>query len=116
MEYKNPYNARDMTISEAAEKIKDFCLSQYESCHLSLKESHEYYYQIQATMFCTNRNWYDFVVNTTKDLYMQRIRFDEQFWNKIMPKLKSFYFEAILPQLACPRFHRGGIREPTEWK
>ena len=57
VEYKNPYNARDMTISEAAEKIKDFCLSQYESCHLSLKESHDYYYQIQATMFCTNGNW-----------------------------------------------------------
>ena len=116
VEYKNPYNARDMTISEVAENIKNFCLSQDKSGHLSLKKSHDYYYQIQATMFCTSRNWCDFVVNTTKDLYVQRIRFDEQFWNKVMPKLESFYFEAILPELACPRFHHGGIREPVQWK
>ena len=52
VEYKNPYNARDMTISEAVEKVKDFCLTHDEDGRLRLKESHPYYYQVQATMFC----------------------------------------------------------------
>ena len=47
MEYKNPYNARGMTISEVAEKINNSCLSHNESGYLSLKKSHDYYYQIQ---------------------------------------------------------------------
>ena len=116
VEYKNPYNARNMTISEAVQNLKGFCLSQDESGHLSLNESHEYYYQVQATMFCTKRKWCDFVVNTTKDLHVERIKFNEQFWKKVMPKLRTFYYDAILPELACPRFHHRGIREPSEWK
>jgi len=67
VEYKNPYNARDMMIPEAVEKVKDFCLTRNEDSHLWLKQSHPYYYQVQATMFCTKRNWCDFVVNTTQD-------------------------------------------------
>ncbi len=27
-------------------------------------------------------------------------------------KLRKLYFDTILPQLACPRFRYGGIREP----
>ena len=88
VEYKNPYNARDMMISEAVEKVKDCCLTHNEDGHLRLKESHPYYYQVQATMFCTKRNWCDFVVNTTQDLHIERIRFNEPFWAKVMPKLK----------------------------
>ena len=116
VEYKNPYNARYMMIPEAVEKVKDFCLTRNEDGHLWLKQSHPYYYQVQATMFCTKRNWCDFVVNTTQDLYIERIRFNEQFWTKVMPKLKTFYFDALLPELACPRYDHGGIREPSEWK
>ena len=116
VEYKNPYNARNMTIPEAVEKVKDFCLSRQDDGTLSLKMAHAYYYQVQATMFCTQRKWCDFVVNTTKDLHIQRIRFNEQFWTQTIPKLKKFYFDALLPELACPRFHNGGIREPSEWK
>ena len=39
VEYINPYNARNMIISEVVQNLKDFCLSQDESGHLSLKES-----------------------------------------------------------------------------
>ena len=116
VEYKNPYNAREMTISEAVKKVKDFCLVEDENGQTTLKKSHPYYYQVQATMFCTKRNWCDFVVNTTQDLHIERIRFNEQFWSKAMPKLKQFYYDALLPELACPRHHNGGIREPSEWK
>ena len=31
VEYKKPYNARNMTIPEAIEKVKDFCLSRQDN-------------------------------------------------------------------------------------
>ena len=71
VEYKNPYNAREMTISEAIKKVKDLCLVEDENGHTTLKKSHPYYYQVQATMFCMKRNWCDFVVNTTQDLHIE---------------------------------------------
>ena len=36
VEYKKPYNARNMTITEAVEKVKDFCLSQQDNGTSSL--------------------------------------------------------------------------------
>ena len=114
VEFKNPYKFRHMTLSEAA-GAKDFCLSVGTNNSLKLKHSHQYYYQIQATMFCTKTKWCDFVVHTTVDLHVERIPWDPQFWMSILPKLHTFYFNAILPELALPRLHTGGIREPTEW-
>ena len=62
-------------------------------------------------MFCTNRQWCDLVV-LTKTLHIQRIFADPEFKSKILPKLRQFYFTAILPELACPQ---AVIREPLEW-
>lgn len=96
-EYKNPYSARDMTMVEAVEKIKDFCLKKCENGTLTLKPSHHYYFQVQATMFCTQLTWCDFVVRTTKDICIERIPWNRTFWDEVFPKLKLFYFNAILP-------------------
>ena len=65
---------------------------------LKLKRSHSY-----------------FVVSTTIDLHVERITFDPTFWKVACSRLRSFYFSAILPELANPRLHKGGIREPSEW-
>ena len=115
VEYKNPYSARDMSLMEAAEQTKDFCLKKGEDGRLTLNHSHPYYYQIQATMFCTKRTWCDFVVRTNKDLYIERLSYREEFWKVVLPKLRSFYFDAILPELAAPHYQQGGIREPSDW-
>ncbi len=34
-------------------------------------------------------------------------------WTMVDSKLQSFYFDALLPELASPRHRKGGIREPT---
>ena len=59
VEYKNPYSARDMSLIEAAEQTMDFCLKKGQDGRLTLNHSHPYYYQIQATMFCTKRTCCD---------------------------------------------------------
>ena len=49
VELKNPYTARDMQIQEAVKQLKDFCLK-CDKGLISLRTSHNYYYQVQATM------------------------------------------------------------------
>ena len=120
VEFKNPYSVRNLQLTEAAIKNKGFCL-QYDSAldKLQLKKSHDYFYQIQCTMYCTKRQWCDLVVKA-QDVYIERIHYDNDFWISIMPKLKEFYFTAILPELSFP-LGVTAIREPSnefksKWK
>jgi len=49
-------------------------------------------------------------------LHVERLYRDGNFWNTTMlPKLKSFYYKVLLPELALPRFNTTtGIREPDK--
>ena len=111
-EYKNPYSARNLTILEAVEKLPNFCLERDETLTFRLKRRHNYFYQVQCQMFCDQKRWCDFVVNTELDIHVERIYFDDKWWGEQMPKLHAFYFDCLLPELASPRHHCGGIREP----
>ena len=82
---------------------------------LHLKHTHNYFYQVQATMYCTGRKWCDFVLKTKSDIHVERIFFQPDFWQPVLHRLRAFYFAAILPELAVPRLQQGGIREPTDW-
>ena len=52
-EYKNPHSAKDLTISEACQRSKSFCLEKTENNTFKLKSRHDYYYQVQCQMYCT---------------------------------------------------------------
>ena len=113
IEIKNPYSVRNLTLREAATGKSGFCLeiTKEKNC-LQLKKNHDYYYQIQCTLFCTNRQWCDLVVRA-KDMHTERLYFDKDFWKEALRKLKQFYFTAILPELASP-LGALNIREPSE--
>ncbi len=110
LEIKNPYSVREMMISEAVEK-PSFYLEKKEDNIYKLKPRHNYYYQVQCQLYCANRLWCDFVINTEKDMHVERIHRDPSWGNSNIDKLKIFYFSSLLPELACPRHHTGGIRE-----
>ena len=113
VEFKNPYSVRNNTIYEATSSKKGFCLKvDEETGELSLKTNHEYFYQVQCTMYCTQRQWCDIVIRA-KDIYIERVYYQKEFWISIIPKLKEFYFTAILPELASP-LGSTTIREPTD--
>ena len=79
----------------------------------TLKRRHDYYYQVQCQLYCENKEWCDFVVRTEVDISIERIHRDRKWWKEqVQPKLNDFYFNALLPELACPRYRQGGIREP----
>ena len=67
-----------MTLDKAVSKVKSFCLSYSDTQELQLKDKHDYYYQMQCAMYCTNRKWRDFVV-MTKTIHIERIKFSQEF-------------------------------------
>lgn len=110
LEMKNPFQMRDKTISEACAN-SSFCLEERNN-KFNLKHKHNYYYQIQCQLYCTNREWCDFVLRTNKDFHIERIYRDNSWWKPQLDKLQEFFFTALLPELASPRHRKGGIREP----
>ena len=105
---------RNVTLDEAA-KNNSFCLEVNKNDNtLRLKRRHDYHYQIQCQLYCTNRDWCDIVIRTEVDMHIERIHRDGAWWTSNMDKLKTFYFSSLLPELAVPRHHKGGIREPEE--
>ena len=111
VELKNPYEVRDITQQEAAATIKTFCLEINSDGKLQLKRGHDCYCQIQCALFCITRQWCNLVV-LTKSLHIERIVADPNFKSIVLPKLRNFYFTAILPELASPQ---AGIIEQTKW-
>ena len=110
VEFKNPYSFRNMLLRDAIDAKKCTCLVN-NGGNFSLKRSHQYFHQVQFAMYCTKTKWCDFFI-CAKDFYGERILYDDDFCSSIIPKLKRFYFCAILPELVVPR---QPIREPKEW-
>ena len=52
--------------------------------------------QVQGQMAITGAAWCDFVVYTLKGMSIQRIKFDQQFWDNMSDKLKAYYFQHFI--------------------
>ena len=64
VKYKNPFAARQHTLSEACD-MSTFCLQKKNTdskITYKLKQQHNYYYQIQCQLYCDNKDWCNFVV------------------------------------------------------
>ena len=97
VEVKCPITCRNQTLQEAA-KAASFCLAvNAEDSSLVLKKTHQYFYQVQHQMYVCNVQWADFVVWTPKQVFIQRVARDTQFFASVHAKLKAFYFEHLLP-------------------
>ena len=97
-EVKCPFSKREMTIEEACAADKTFLI--FCNAKATIKQSHAYYYQVQGIMATLQTIWSDFVVLTNQDLHVDRIYFDNDFWEiKMLPELNSFYFEYLAPEL-----------------
>lgn len=112
VELKNPYSGRELTIQQFGSK-QSSCLEMKNEKWM-LKKGHDYHYQIQCQLYCADKDWCDFVVRTEKDMHVERIHRDREWWSIQLDKCKKFYFSSLLPELACPRHSKGGIREPSD--
>ena len=53
-------------------------------------------------MAISKRKWCDFIIFTTKGLSVERIQFDSDFWNELLPKLIDFYDNCLAPEIVSP--------------
>ena len=105
-EIKCPYKYRDHTPEEAAEN-SNFMLCRGEDGRLHLKQSHVYFAQLQGQMGIGGRKWCDFIVYTNKGISIERIPFDENFWEDLCSKLLEFYNCCVAPEIVCPQYPFG---------
>ena len=54
-------------------------------------------------MAITKRTWCDFIVYTEKDLTIEWIEFDDNFWKaQLLPRLTDFYDNCLCPEIVSP--------------
>ena len=63
------------------------------STRCRLKRNHAYFTQVQGQMGVTGCKWCDFIVYTSKGLYVERIPFEPAVWSTVRNKLTEYYFE-----------------------
>ena len=59
-------------------------------------EEQTYCAQVQGQMAVTEARWGDFIVHTTRGLYVQRIPFNPDFWAELHQELVSYYFNHFI--------------------
>ncbi|XP_064465681.1 uncharacterized protein LOC135377293 [Ornithodoros turicata] len=107
VEVKCPYSARPLTPVEGvrAKKIT-FCTID-NSGNISLKENHDYHYQVQGQLHITRRQFCLFVVYSGEEIFVQKIERNDGFCSKMIGHLQLFYSHSLLPELVDPRQSRG---------
>ena len=104
-EVKCPYTKHHVTPLDACSDPK-FFMEKTTDTECKLKEDHPYYAQVQGQMAATGARWCDFIVYTSKGLYVQRIPFDPMFWRNLKQKLLSYYFTQFI-KFASAKMHDG---------
>ena len=110
MEIKCPSSKLDQSINDVLEKANG---------KIQLKRSHKYFYQIQGQMFSTQLKRVNFLVYFGKNvpLYDGTIKFDENFWEQILPRTEFFFRRAVFPELFTRRVQRGQkLYQHSGWK
>ena len=83
IEIKCPFTAKGKTISH---ETVDYCTPDG-----TLKTNHDYYYQVQGQLYCTEKKMAKFIIFTIKDIKVINIPRDDVFITKMISQLDAFY-------------------------
>ena len=112
IEYKAPYglHTSKTSIFDAPRLIPGFCLIEKDG-QITVRRRHNYYYQIQGLLEVLDLPYCMLVVGGFESMCTVRVEREHEFFLSVMlPKLREFYFGAILPERAYPMKRRGGLR------
>lgn len=90
VEFKCPFSAKNKVITPETVLYLYKCS---ESGKLKLKKSHDYFYQIQGQMLCSNKKKVFFVVFTLKDMLCMEIDRDDSFIDEMIDELNIFFLQ-----------------------
>ena len=68
---------------------------------------------VYSTMFCT-QTWCDSLYRLLIICTKKQFHTVKKFWEEVLPKLQSFYFDAILLELASLYYQQCSIFEPSD--
>ena len=86
VEVKCPATKASLTTDESCQD-PTVCLEKIGD-EIKLKTTQRYYMQVQMQIFVTNADFCDFVMWTTKDMFVQRTEPDFDFWQEMVPKMQ----------------------------
>ncbi|XP_072389723.1 uncharacterized protein [Diabrotica undecimpunctata] len=98
VEVKCPYSACKLTPEEAV-KLKKIKYLTHEENTLKLKHTDNYFYQVQGQLAIAQKKYCYFIVWTPMGFIVDKIEAKPEFWKQILPKLKNFYIENMLPRI-----------------
>ena len=91
LEIKCPYCRKDDVFTDQDSVPKHFCLQVTEDGELQLSRKHAYYYQVQTQIYVCNKDFADFVVWSQKDIHVERILPNQEFWENTSTKASDFF-------------------------
>lgn len=103
---KGSLSAFGLDPEEAVQQKKLKCFKLNDRSEVILDRNHDWHYQIQGQLHIANKNLCLFAVWTGDEFPLKVVKVfrDDAFWQeKMLPKLKTFYFNCILPELIDPR-------------
>lgn len=83
---KCPHTKWNVTPLEACSDSNYF-MAKLSDTECRLKRNHPYYTQVQGPKWC------DFIVYTSKGIYIERTAFDLIFWQNLRTELLNYYFK-----------------------
>lgn len=117
VEIKCPMSAANLNPDDEIRlrKIKFWNVDRKTKQIIGLNKRNAYYFQVQGQLNITRKEKCIFAVWTGPNfpLKVVEIKRDTHFWEQMVPKLTSFFFNALLPEIVDPRYTRKlPIREP----
>ena len=107
IEIKCPYCKRNDTLCDTSDS-KGFCVETLVDGTCQLSRNHSYYYQVQTQIFVCDEQFADFVVWSQKDIHIERVYRNEDFWATITTQAHCLFQSAILPELVAKYYSRRG--------
>lgn len=101
VEVKCPYAARNSIISSSSVKYLHETVSGFE-----LLTDHDYYYQVQGQMMCTDREVCDLIVFTFEDVKVLKFPRNDDFITEMTKQLELFYNSYFKKALLDKYFYR----------
>lgn len=99
LEIKCPYVLKENNFDiEKFSEMKGSCLFK-DGTKFALIKTHSYYYQIQLQMLFSKVHYCDFVVWSTRFLFIERIFYDPTFCEEIVQTALNFHKNVIIPEL-----------------
>lgn len=108
IEIKCPYSVQNTSVHEHLNYLERTNEGRY-----FLKRDHPYYYQVQTQLGVTGKELCFFVVWTNKNIHVERIVFDENFYSEICSKTKILFDSVILPELVAKLTSRNRVLQPN---